>query len=152
VPTDPQQLPAPKKHFLLLQAETLKHWQIRPPPRPPPPRHSRLICNLRKREDRKNQTRRKRENRRRADLKRGRKNRNFACVFLLLQVMVVVTADRERKRRKTLQAPLFFQVFQRRRVNPRAASSGGSWKDAPPLFPPLEILLNTIPACRRCSL
>ena len=35
-PTDPQLFPAPRKHFLLLPAETFKHWQIRPLPRPPP--------------------------------------------------------------------------------------------------------------------
>jgi hypothetical protein len=30
--------------------------------------------------------------------------------------------------------PYFFWSFQRRRVNPRAASGGGEWEDAPPLF------------------
>ena len=50
----------------------------------------------------KNQTGRKRENRKRADLKKGRKNRNFACVFfLLLQVTVVVTAGEEGKGRRS---------------------------------------------------
>jgi len=30
--------------------------------------------------------------------------------------------------------PPVFRPFLRRRVNPRAASSGGAWEDAPPLF------------------
>ena len=36
VPTDPQLFPAPRKHSILLHAETFKHWHIRPLPRPPP--------------------------------------------------------------------------------------------------------------------
>ena len=30
--------------------------------------------------------------------------------------------------------PPVFRPFSRRRVNPRAASGGGTWEDAPPVF------------------
>ena len=30
--------------------------------------------------------------------------------------------------------PLVARLFSLRRVNPRAASDGGAWEDAPPLF------------------
>jgi len=46
-------------------------------------------------------------------------------------------SHRRRKKtegKKTFQTPGFFWSFQRRRVNPRAASGGGAWEDTPPLF------------------
>ena len=74
------------------------------------------------------------------------------CVFLV----VAGGGDLHRRRgkeeeKKPLQAPLFFQVFQRRRMNPRATSDGGAWEDASFLFlrvqksfPAISRILGTV--------
>jgi hypothetical protein len=46
----------------------------------------------------------------------------------------------------------FGRLLSRLRVNPRAASDGGAWKDAPPLFLHPENFLDTVPDGRWQSL
>jgi hypothetical protein len=57
------------------------------------------------------------------------------CIYGFLQVTVTLTAGVGRQRgRRHSRPPGFFWSFQLRRVNPRAASGGGAWEDASPLF------------------
>jgi len=64
---------------------------------------------------------------------------------------VQVTAGEE-EGKKTFRISPAVWFFSRRRVNPRAASGGGAWNNAPPLFPRPENFLDTVPACRGLSL
>jgi len=76
----------------------------------------------------------------------------LCCVLIVLQVTVCHRRrGKGRGEEAAPDAPAAWN-FLRLRVGPRAASDGGAWKDAPPLFSRPEILLNTVPACRRCSL
>jgi hypothetical protein len=70
---------------------------------------------------------------RKTDLKKLTKT-DCLCVLFWLQVTVIFTAGEERKKDEAAPDPPAAWSFLQRRVNPRAASDGGAWEDALPLF------------------
>jgi len=66
------------------------------------------------------------------DLK-NRKQSKINCCVPFLFVTGLCRRGKERGR-KSFQIHTFFRPFSRRRVGSRAASGGGAWEDAPPLF------------------
>ena len=66
----------------------------------------------------------------------------------MLQVKAFPIAGREGKRRRKEARYVLIRMFDRGGV----WVDGGAWRDALPLVPRPEILLNIVPACRRGSL
>jgi hypothetical protein len=63
------------------------------------------------------------------DLRKKEIKSTAICVFFsFLQVMGILTAGREGKRRRSSARPARFPGFLQRRVNPRTASGGGVWR------------------------
>jgi hypothetical protein len=61
-----------------------------------------------------------------------KQNRPLLAFFCVLQGVVYLTSGREGKRRRRQGRSARFWRCQRRHMNPRAASDGGAWEDAPP--------------------
>jgi hypothetical protein len=68
------------------------------------------------------------------------------CVFLLLQVTVIFTADREGNRGgNSSRSPYSLGLSLWRRVNPSATSSGRAWRRHAATAPTVQGFLSTAP-------